>query len=221
MTVAHSQNVAAHGSAMNARDYAEALRHSARVRRLKLLLPLATVLIGAVFGGASFLRSSLFENISIESAKIEDGKIVMEKPALSGRNNEGVAYTLKAAKALQDIVSPNLITLKSIAATLPGQGGLVANIRAAIGDFDRNSEKLELSKPFDIDLSNGVNAHFRSASVDLTAGTMISHEPVSIVMTDTSIVANSFVMKDKGENLVFEGAVKILMSPSAIHKEEK
>ncbi len=221
MTSATNQNHIAQGPAMDMRDYAAALKHSRRVRGLKLLLPLATIVIGGGFVAASFLRASLFENVTIESAKIENGKIVMEKPALSGRNDDGVAYMLQATRALQDIVSPNLITLESIAAQLPGQDGLMANIRAAIGEFDRDTEKLELTKPFDIDLSNGVNAHFRSASVELANGKLTSDKPVSITMPDTSIVANRFVMKDNGGSLIFEGAVKILLNPAVLKKEEE
>lgn len=221
MSSTQSQNISLDTPAMNQQDYAAALKHSARVRRLKILLPVITVIIGALFITVSVVRSWLPENISIEQAKIEDGKIVMEKPALSGRNGDGIAYDLKAARALQDIVSPNLITLESIAAQLPGNNGLMANIRAAIGNFDRDSEKLELPKPFDIDLSNGINAHFRSATVDLTGGSMVSNEKTSIIMKDASIVANKFVMKDKGSNLTFEGNVKVLVNPASVRKEEK
>ncbi|MCO6187360.1 LPS export ABC transporter periplasmic protein LptC [Rhizobium sp. L1K21] len=221
MSNIQSQELAVNGPAMSPRDYSAALKHSARVRRLKIILPAVTVVVAALFVSVSVVRSWLPENISIETATIEDGKIVMEKPALSGRNGDGIAYALKASRALQDIVSPNLITLESIAAQLPGSNGLMANIRAAVGNFDRDSEKLELPKPFDIDLSNGVNAHFRSASVDLTGGSMISDEKTTIIMSDASIVANKFEMKDNGQSLTFEGNVKVLVNPTSIRKEKE
>jgi len=77
----------------NAREmnaYKDALFHSARVKKLKFLLPVAAVVISMIFIAVSVVRAYLPENIKIEGARIEDGKVVMEKPAIAGRNADGI-----------------------------------------------------------------------------------------------------------------------------------
>src|SRR5262245_31822865 len=83
--------------------YRDAQFHSARVRKLKILLPVAAVIISLIFIGVSVVRAYLPENLKIEAAKIENGKVVMEKPAISGRNSQGISYSMIAERALQDI----------------------------------------------------------------------------------------------------------------------
>ncbi len=57
--------------------YQAALAHSAVVRKLKVLLPIVAALISAAFIGISILRAYLPDSLSVESARIEIGKIVM------------------------------------------------------------------------------------------------------------------------------------------------
>lgn len=92
--------------------YDTALRHSARVKRLKIILPLSAAIISLAFIAVSVIRTWAPEKVSLESARIEDGKIVMEKPAVAGRNEKGIDYSMNADRALQDIANPNLMTLE-------------------------------------------------------------------------------------------------------------
>jgi lipopolysaccharide export system protein LptC len=73
--------------------YRLAVSHSARVKRLKILLPIGAFIISLAFFGVSVVRAYLPENLQIASAKIENGKVVMEKPAIAGRNEDGISYS--------------------------------------------------------------------------------------------------------------------------------
>ena len=44
--------------------------------------------------------SYLPENLQIASAKIENGKVVMEKPAIAGRNEDGISYSMRAGSTV-------------------------------------------------------------------------------------------------------------------------
>ncbi len=155
--------------------YAMAKRHSARVRRLKVALPIAATAISLAFIGVSLARTWIPDEVSLQSASIEDGKIVMEKPALAGRNNKGFDYSMNADRALQDISSPNLMTLEKVLAAVP-MNDIVAQVVAQEGILDRTTNRLKMTAPFDINLSNGLKARFQSANVDLKAGTMESDQ---------------------------------------------
>ena len=73
--------------------YLQALRHSRRVRRLKILLPVGALVVSSLFVVVSIVRSFLPDNIDVKGATIENGQIVMEKPAISGRNADGIFYS--------------------------------------------------------------------------------------------------------------------------------
>ncbi|APO73290.1 lipopolysccharide assembly LptC-related protein [Rhizobium etli 8C-3] len=199
--------------------YATALFHSARVRRLKILLPVAAVIISLAFIAVSMVRAYLPENLKIEGAKIEDGKIVMEKPAIAGRNADGINYSMLAERALQDIKNPNLITLETIKAAVPVNDDLIARVEAATADYDRSTDNLALRDPFTILLSNGLTAKFQSAKLDIKGGKMTTDDPIEIQKDGASIVAQSLKMTDKGRVITFEGKVRMNVDPSVIRKQ--
>lgn len=203
-------------SGSGAEAYRRAVNHSRRVRRLRFLLPVAALGITLAFVAVSFVRGLMPEELQIESAKIEDGKVVMEKPAIAGRNSDGVRYSMRAERALQDIKNPNMITLETIAAAVPVNDKVVANVVATSGIFDRGANILDLDKPFTLNLSSGIDAQFGSAHLDISGGTMKTDDPVAIQTKGASIVANSLEMKDKGRTMIFSGSVKLSIEPSAL-----
>ncbi|KQW31936.1 LPS export ABC transporter periplasmic protein LptC [Rhizobium sp. Root274] len=206
----------ANGAASDAAAYRRAVGHSARVRRLRVLLPVAALIISLIFIGVSAVRSMMPEELHIESAKIENGKIVMEKPAIAGRNSDGVNYSMRADRALQDIKNPNLINLETITAAVPVNDKVVARIVAQGGLFDRGANLLNLDKPFTLNLSSGIDAQFNSARLDIAGGTMETKDPIAIQTKGASIVANSLNMKDKGRTMIFSGDVRLNIEPSSL-----
>lgn len=215
-----SQQFGRQGSFSVGRSYDAALRHSAHVKRLKYILPIAATLISLTFIAVSVIRSWVPEELSIESATIENGKIVMMKPAVAGRNNDGIAYSMNADRALQDIVQPNFMTLENIKAAVPS-GELIARVLAQEGIFDRNTNKLQMTAPFEINLSNGIQARFQSADVDLRAGTLTSDEAIAIDTKDGSIVAKSLQIADSGKSITFSGQVRARIAASTIQNAGK
>ncbi|MBL0371819.1 LPS export ABC transporter periplasmic protein LptC [Rhizobium sp. KVB221] len=200
--------------------YSRALSHSARVRRLKILLPIAALVISLCFVAVSWVRTIFPDNLSIGGAKIENGKVVMEKPAISGRNEDGISYFMNARRALQDIINPNAITLEDIEAAVPIRGDLVARVKAQAADFDRSTDKLHLTKPFVVTLSSGVVVDFQSARLDVHAGRLETLQPVAVKAKDSTLVAKSLKITDKGRVILFEGDVLVTINPAAYRTKE-
>jgi lipopolysaccharide export system protein LptC len=199
--------------------YGDARFHSVRVRRLKVLLPVAAVIVSLVFIGVSVIRTYLPENIKIEGARIENGKVVMEKPAIAGRNAAGINYSMLAERALQDIKNPNLITLETVKAAVPIKDDLIARVEATTADYDRATDNLNVKSPFTINLSNGLTAKFQTAQVDVKGGKLTTSDPVTIQKVGASVVARSLKMTDKGRTVTFEGNVRMNVDPSVIRKQ--
>jgi lipopolysaccharide export system protein LptC len=204
------------GMAPERSAYNAAVLNSARVRRLKIFLPIAALIVSLIFIAVSVVRAYLPENISIEGAKIEDGKIVMERPAIAGRNSDGINYSMLAEKALQDIKNPNMITLKNIKAAMPISDG-VAHVDALSADFDRAADTLHLTEPFTVTLDNGLRAEFKDAFLNVKGGSLVTEKPIAIYKGTASVLAQSLKMTDKGTVIEFDGQVKMHIDPAAIH----
>lgn len=212
------ESAQAAGQSPGAIAYRKAASHSTRVRRLKVLLPVGAALISFMFIGVSIVRAYLPENLEIASAKIENGKVVMEKPAISGRNADGVSYSMRAERALQDIKNPNIIALETISAAVPVNDKIIARVEAIGGIFDRGSEFLNLDKPFTLNLNSGLDAQFQSARLNIKGGTMETSDPVAIQTKGASIVAKSLNITDKGRTITFTGDVRVNIEPSALRQ---
>lgn len=196
--------------------YARALRHSAAVRWLKILLPILAVVISLSFVAVSWIRTMFPENLSISGARIENGRVVMEKPAISGRNEDGISYFMNAQRALQAIMNPSDIQLENIEAAVPVRGDLVARIKASGAKYDRDTDQLDMTSPFEVRLSSGLKAEFRSAHLDIRGGILLSNDPVSMTAKGATIVANSLKITDKGRIIRFSGDVRLEVEPTAV-----
>jgi lipopolysaccharide export system protein LptC len=208
-----------HGSTlMDARTnaYRAAMAHSRRVRRLRVLLPVAATVISAIFIAVSVVRTYLPENLTIQSATIEDGKIVMESPAIAGRNEKGISYSLTATRALQDLTDQNMITLENVKAAMPMNEDVIARVTAQGGIFDRSKDRLNMTKPFQVNLSNGITADFQTAFLDVPQSTMETTDPVKITTDKASIVAQTMKMSDKGRTITFAGQVQVNLAGAAL-----
>ncbi|MBB3287413.1 MULTISPECIES: LPS export ABC transporter periplasmic protein LptC [unclassified Rhizobium] len=197
--------------------YKDAIFHSARVKRLRVMLPLAALIVSLIFIAVSLIRAYLPADIQIEGAKIEDGKVVMERPAIAGRNKDGISYSLLAEKALQDLKNPNMITLKAIKASMPVNTDVIAHVTAQSADFDRQADTLKLTEPFIVQMDNGLRAAFKTAFLDVKKGDLSSQDEVAINRGGMSVVARSLKMTDKGSVIEFDGQVRMHIEPSALH----
>ena len=199
-------------------SFRKARRHSGHVRRLKVLLPLAAVLITLGLLAAPFLRSIVPDNITLDAASIENGMIVMTNPGMSGRNSDGIRYSLKAERALLPAANPDdsTVLLENVIATVPVEDSVTAVVDATRTLYDRATEKLTINEPFTIELSNGMHADFTSAEIDIKAGTLSSDTPVSVRAPQASVVAENVNIIDNGQKIRFGGGVHVTLSPSAL-----
>ena len=211
--------VPAFAGAVDGDAYQAALAHSVRVRKLRIWLPIGAAVISLVFIAVSFARAYLPENISVENATIENGKIVMERPAIAGRNDDGISYSMTASRALQDIQNPNMITLENIKAAVPVNEETIARVIATEGIFDRGTDGMQLTAPFDVNLSNGITAKFQSARLDVVAGTLETDETVAIDTEQASVVAQSLKITDKGRTITFSGQVRVDIEAAAVRNK--
>jgi lipopolysaccharide export system protein LptC len=197
-------------------EYKRALAHSRLVRLFKILLPLSAALVILAFILVSWVDGLVPEGVGIESVVIRDGKLVMQNPVMSGEGPGARPYTMRAARAVQDLTSPDVIVLEEILADLPVSNGDQAVLNAVSGTYNRTAQTMMFDKPFTVTSENGFSAELQSANIDLANGGLSSDAPVSISSGEASVVAQSMQMTDKGRVIIFQDKVRMTINPSAI-----
>jgi len=201
-------------------EYKRALSHSRLVRALKILLPLSAALIVAGFVIVFWFDTLAPEGVGIESVAIRDGKLVMQNPVMSGQTSDARPYTMRAARAVQDLSVPDVVVLEDIIADLPAPNGDKAVLNAISGTYDRTAQTMKFDQAFSVTTEAGMSAQLQSADIDIANGDLKSNAPVSISSGEASVVAQSMEMKDKGRVIIFQDKVRMTINPSALKSKD-
>jgi lipopolysaccharide export system protein LptC len=201
--------------------FRRAERHSRRVRVLKFVLPALGGLLAIGFVGYSWFARPISVEITAEGSSISDGKLVMSAPKLQGYTSDDRAYSVSAARAIQDVLQESVVELEGIAAELPYDARNSAAIDAAHGVFDRARNALDIDSEINIRTSNGVVARLRSALVDIAAGRMSTTDPVEIRYKGASIASDGMSVEDNGKVVIFEKRVRVNIEPRAAGAESQ
>jgi lipopolysaccharide export system protein LptC len=220
--VNRSENLAQLRGEDRQRAFNSARSHSGRVRFAKIVLPIVAVTAILVAGGYMWI-SRVVPGIGIElaSSTIRDGKLVMSNPKMDGFTTRDRPYSVRAARAIQDLTGAGLINLERIEALVPMDGDVTARIEAPTGTFDSEGNKLDMTSAFSVRTSDGMRADLQSAAIDLTNGSLSTPDPVSIELRGITLTADRMEVTDNGAKLLFESRVKLVVQPEALDRTAK
>jgi lipopolysaccharide export system protein LptC len=190
-------------------QFRAAERHSRHVRWLKRAIPLLCLAAAGflvVRAGASFF----LDRVAGLSAgfTIEDRKIVMEKPRLSGFKRDGSSYEMLAEKAVQDLRQPNRVELTALTARIQQGAQGWTTLSGQEGLYDSKAEKLDVKGQVRVKTDGGTEAWLEEAFIDFKAGLVTSEKSVEVRMTAGRVTADSLRVVDNGRQFVFEGRVQ-------------
>ena len=69
-------------------------------------------------------------NFHVDRSVLQDGKLIMSDPVLTGQNGTGGVYRVTAQRAIQSLSNPNDVRLENIKGSFPLSGGKVARLEA-------------------------------------------------------------------------------------------
>jgi lipopolysaccharide export system protein LptC len=199
------------GSAEQA--FRRARRHSRAVKTLKVLLPGLAVLIAVVFTAYSYLLTPGDISIDILGSSYSNGKLTMANPKLDGFTKENRPYSMRAARAIQDVTNTSVFQLDDIQAKLPLSDGNWANVVTAKGIYDKDKNTLNVPTEMTVTTTDGMVAKLNSAFVDIASGDLKTSDPVDITLQGSHITADSMTVGDRGKVLVFDEKVRLTMMP--------
>ena len=195
------------------RAFLAAGRHSTRVRRMRRLFMLAAIggpVLVVVFGLVNPFRI-LPKQLTLGAIGLNGSRITMELPKLSGFRSDGRPYTVRAASGVQDAKQPDLIELNALEAQFTDSDGKLIDVSAARGLYDTKKELMDLSGGARIRAKSGYDVVLKSAHLDFKAGSLVSLDPVTMVMTGGTVAALSVAVADSGARVTFEGDVRTVM----------
>lgn len=201
--------------------FARARRHSIWVRILKVLLPVAAVVLAAAFAGYTYLMTPGNFPLKTDGAAFADGKIVMSNPKIDGFTRDNVPYSMKAARAIQDLDKQSVIELEEIDARLPVGSDQWATVDALKGTYDRDGNTLDFSGALTISTTDGLVAKMQSAFVDLGKGDLRSEQPVDITMDGAHILADTFSVMQNGKVMVFDKRVRMKIDAGRMNSAQR
>ncbi|MGO4387624.1 LPS export ABC transporter periplasmic protein LptC [Microvirga sp. 2YAF29] len=202
---------------MRTRAFKKAKRHSRWVRFAKFAIPLGSVIgIGAVGLVAYLDPFRKIENLSFNAVGVSGTNVTMEAPKLTGFKNDNRPYEVTASAATQDVRKPNFVELKDLRARIvTDDKGSVANLEAAIGILNTQKEQMNLRKDVKVRTDSGQQVMLRSAFVDFKTGSVVSNEPVTVLLgTNGQIQAEGLRVIDNGKQMSFKGRVRTTFQPA-------
>lgn len=218
--IAHAQTVDPREVA-RARAIRDAQRHSIRVRWLRRLLPVA-----AAMGLSSYV---LFANqsvtvgnmtASISGLQLESDRVVMLNPLLEGVTDNTGLYKVTAARAIQNLATPDAIELEEITANLDHPDGRVITMTSDKGQFSTKLQTLELRGKIVVKSSDGMEARLASADVDMKGQQVVSNSPVEVRMPAGRVRSQRLVIDMSKQTMSFRERVRVVLRPDAAQAAE-
>lgn len=197
-----------------------ARRHSIMVKILKWFLPISVFMVVGFF--ILFLQgpSVVPDNVSITSVAVESGKLVMVDPVMDGFTKDQKPYQVKAERALQDVLVPDIIELQKMQANLPFADDKAAILTATAGVMDNGKNILTLSDGVELVTDDGMVVKLKNAIVNIGEGSMQTTEPVDIKREGMAITANQMDVVNGGKNLSFQDRVRVTLAPNTVRRQE-
>lgn len=196
-------------------EFARADRHSRKVRILKFGLPIAAgamVLIGI---GVAWVARTLPGDLSFASTSIENGRLVMQDPRLTGNDSSDRPYAMVARRAIQSSMGGGGVDLEEIRADVAVDAQTNATITAGNGFYDVASEQLKLFDDIVVSTTNGIQIRLAAADIDLGAGRMLGHGAITITTPSQRLESGSVSIAEGGQVLSFGERVKLTLLPTA------
>jgi lipopolysaccharide export system protein LptC len=198
-----------------ARAFRNAMRHSRRVRIIRLAIPvgfLAAAAVGLLAARLDPMRMLTALPVDFGSLVISGTKITMQQPRIAGFTRDSRPYELTAHAAAQDVANPDTIELQGLHGRTEMPDKAVFEMTADGGLYDSKAEMLTLRQNIVFKSSSGFEVYLSEALVDVRSSNIVSEKPVEVRMLQGTIKANRMEVVDSGDVIRFGNGVTMVMT---------
>jgi lipopolysaccharide export system protein LptC len=192
-----------------------AVRHSRRVRLLRVGLPAFAVLLAAAFVASIIYdpRSRIGPQVDVESLGLTGATITMQKPKLTGYSTEGRPYQVNAERAEQSLAEPQKVSLFKIDGRMQNRDDGWLTLLSDTGNIDNDKKLMDLSGAIRLGNDLGDRALLSTAHIDFGGGDLSTGDPVDLSFGETTLTADRMQIFDHGNQALFQGRVVMTITP--------
>jgi lipopolysaccharide export system protein LptC len=194
-----------------AREFGRAKRHSARVRALKIILPLAAAGIVSLYALPAFLSISIDDGrgkATVRAITLEAGSLKMLEPRIKGVNEKQDAYDFIADSATQASKDADVMYLDKIRGKVTGQDGKVTTLNAPNGVHNNKADEMTFNNGVVVKREPDMTATLQTATAFMKQQTVISKTPVIVRLRESTIHSDSMTLYWGEQRAIFEGNVR-------------
>jgi lipopolysaccharide export system protein LptC len=183
--------------------------HSALVKHVRTLiiissgLAIASVAIIAFFDPFKRLPGK----VSIAGVGMQGSRVTMKSPKMAGMRSNGRPFELEGVSGIQDVLKPNLIELSGVKAKIVMDDLTTSRITARDGLYDSSNDVISLKGNVHIINDSGYDVRMPSATVNVRSSSLITKEPVVVLLNGGRVVADRMDIEDDGHKISFDGDV--------------
>lgn len=190
-----------------------AARHSTRVRRLRLWLPiLGGVVALAVVGWIAWTQFSA--NFGLANVLFTRDGVTMVDPHISGRS-QGRAYEMVAKRGVQSFDNAKKVRFEEVSGRVEMQDRRWVKLTAPIGIFDGTAQTLRLEGGVDVITSDGYRITTPTVDMALDKGDMQTNDRIEVNTGSETLSAAAAKIVDNGKQMTFSGGVRMSLAPKA------
>jgi len=189
-----------------------ARRHTRRVKRLRILLPVASAAIAAGLLAAAVVPK-LFPLAAFAGLSLTADGLVMNAPRLAGHLGEGRRYEVVADRAVQSLLNPSRLALEGLSADFDMGEGQRVTIAGHRARYDTDTEILEVDGGVTINSTDGSTVSLAGATVDIAQRRVDSEGAIEIASPKGDIRAGALTVLDGGALLRMTDGVSIVIHP--------
>ena len=192
-------------------------RHTARVKVLKRV-----IILGSMFGITIVAVVATFDplrhlprTMSLAGVGVNGTKITMDAPKISGVQQGGGPYEIKARTGIQDILTPSIMDLVGVDANVGMADNTMTHILSTKGLYDSRADTMALSGEVKIANTSGYTLTMTRAEMDFKAGVFSSHERLRVDLKGGQVSADDMAISNNGHVIAFRGNIASTFDPPA------
>ncbi len=187
-------------------------RHTRRIRRLRLILPVVALgILAVVFVWGDIQRNNLIPIQAVKTAPAI-GKNELLNPRFESSDSKGQPYTITANRAVQAQGNDNLVLLDDPKGDMKLEDGHTVTMDAQTGNFHQDTQLLELRRDVHLRRDGGYVLSTEELDLDLKQNTALSKVDVYAQGPEGNIEAKGLEGAGDQGLLVFNGPAKLILT---------
>ena len=137
----------------------------------------------------------------------------MDLPKITGVQQGGGPYEIRAKTGIQDITQPSIMDLKGVDALIGMADGTTSHVISNDGTYNSRLDTMLLHGDVTVANTSGYTFNLQTALVDFKAGAFTSHERLRVDLKGGEVMADDMSISNNGHTIVFLGNISSTFDP--------